>query len=217
MKRKLFLALLFVPVFAFAQNDWERPQSKEQNKSTQTKSKKEGTNSKEDPRYLADAVPTVDGKVVFGYEIDLPGKSAQDIYDATYAAIEDLTKEEKQFPESSIALVNKKEHIIAARFKEWLVFQSSFLSLDRTVFNYTLIAKCTDGKLNLTLSRISYAYEMNRDNGSGIETTAEKWISDQYGLNKSKTRLSKMSGKFRRKTIDRKDEVFEAIRQRLMQ
>ena len=215
MKRKLFLALLFVPVFTFAQNDWERPQSKEQNKSTQTKSKKESATTTEQAKYLEGAVPTVDGKVVFDYELDLPGKSAQEIYDATYAAIEDLTKGENQFPESSIALVNKKEHIIAARFKEWLVFQSTFLSLDRTVFNYTLIAKCTDGKLNLTLSRISYAYEMNRGEDSGVEATAEKWITDQYGLNKAKTKLSKMSGKFRRKTIDRKDEVFETIKQRL--
>ncbi len=217
MKRKLFLALLFVPVFTFAQNDWERPQSKEQNKSTQTKSKKESATNTEQAKYLEGAVPTVDGKVVFDYELDLPGKSAQEIYDATYAAIEDLTKGENQFPESSIALVNKKEHIIAARFKEWLVFQSTFLSLDRTVFNYTLIAKCTDGKLNLTLSRISYAYEMNRGEGNGVEATAEKWITDQYGLNKAKTKLSKMSGKFRRKTIDRKDEIFETIKQRLRQ
>ncbi len=217
MERKLFLALIFLPVFAFAQNDWERPQAKQQSQSTQTKNKKQGENAKENARYLEGAVPMVDGKVVFGYELDLPGKSAQDIYDATYAAIDDLTKGENQFPESSIALVNKKEHIIAARFKEWLVFQSNFLSLDRTVFNFTLIAKCTDGKLSLSLSRISYAYEMNRGDGNGVETTAEKWIADQYGLNKAKTKLSKMSGKFRRKTIDRKDEIFEAIKKRLTQ
>ena len=217
MERKLFLALIFLPVFAFAQNDWERPQTKQQSQSTQTKNKKQGENAKENARYLEGAVPMVDGKVVFGYELDLPGKSAQDIYDATYAAIDDLTKGENQFPERSIALVNKKEHIIAARFKEWLVFQSNFLSLDRTVFNFTLIAKCTDGKLSLSLSRISYAYEMNRGDGNGVETTAEKWIADQYGLNKAKTKLSKMSGKFRRKTIDRKDEIFEAIKKRLTQ
>ena len=40
MKRKLFLALLFVPVFTFAQNDWERPQSKEQNNLHKQKAKK---------------------------------------------------------------------------------------------------------------------------------------------------------------------------------
>lgn len=217
MKRKLFLALLFAPVFAFAQNEWERPQDKTQNKSTQTTSKIEKQNPNIDARYLEGAVPEVEGKVVFDYEIDVPGKTAQEIYDATYTAIEELTKGQNQFPESAIALVNKKEHIIAARFKEWLVFQNSFLSLDRTVFNYTIIAKCYDGKLNLSLSRINYAYEMNRGTGNGLETTAEKWITDKYGLNKAKTKLSKMSGKFRRKTIDRKDEVFETIKQRLQQ
>ena len=37
---------------------------------------------------------------------------------------------------------------------------------------------------------------------------AEEWIDDDNALNKKKNKLSKMSGKFRRKTIDRKDYLF---------
>ena len=37
---------------------------------------------------------------------------------------------------------------------------------------------------------------------------AEEWITDEYGLKKNKDKLSRVSGKFRRKTIDRKDYLF---------
>ena len=37
---------------------------------------------------------------------------------------------------------------------------------------------------------------------------AEEWITDEYGLKKSKEKLSRVSGKFRKKTIDRKDYIF---------
>jgi colicin import membrane protein len=152
----------------------------------------------------------VDGKVVFTLDKDVPGKNAQQIYDIVYQVLERMTTGENQFKESQISLVNKAEHVIAARYREWLVFKNSFLSLDRTVFDYTIIANCSDGHLNLTLSRIFYSYEVDRE-GGGLETKAEEWITDEYALNKSKTKLSKYSGKFRRKTIDRKDEIFEII------
>lgn len=122
-----------------------------------------------------------------------------------------MTQEENQFKASKIAIANKEDHVIAARFKEWLVFQNTLLSLDRSVFNYTIIATCTDGHANVTLSRISYEYEKEREGTEGIETTAEEWITDEYALTKKKNRLSKYTGKFRRKTIDRKDEIFESI------
>ena len=102
-----------------------------------------------------------------------------------------------------------------AKFREWLVFKSSALSLDRTVFNYTIIANCSDGQLNLTMSRMNYAYEMDRDDSSGLQTSAEEWITDEYALNKARTKLQRYSGKFRVKTIDRKDEIFQIFRNAL--
>ena len=56
---------------------------------------------------------------------------------------------------------------------------------------------------------------MDRPDTDGLETRAEEWITDKEGLNKSKTKLSKISGKFRRKTIDRKDEIFATITEAL--
>ncbi|MBQ1645356.1 MAG: hypothetical protein II052_00510, partial [Prevotella sp.] len=68
-----------------------------------------------------------------------------------------------------------------------------------------------DGHANVTLSRISYQYEQDRPDSQGVETVAEEWITDESALNKKKTKLARYTGKFRRKTIDRKDNIFETI------
>ncbi len=55
------------------------------------------------------------------------------------------------------------------------------------------------------MTRIIYLYEEER---SPMTFKAEESIIDRYGLNKKQTKLSKAYGKFRRKTIDRKDYLF---------
>ena len=40
------------------------------------------------------------------------------------------------------------------------------------------------------------------------EAQTEEWISDKEAVNKKNTKLLPLSGKFRRKTIDRKDFLF---------
>lgn len=196
-----------------AQSEWEKPTKQGEDAPKKSLIMKNEANT--DPRYLAGTVPEVDGKVVFTLEKDVPGKDAQTIYDLVYKVLDHMTEGENQFKESAISLVNKKDHIIAAKYREWLVFKSTALALDRTVFNYTIIARCSDEHLSLTLSRISYAYEIEREGTEGLQTSAEEWITDKYALNKSKTKLSRLSGKFRRKTIDRKDEIFDIISQTL--
>ena len=208
MKKIIIALIALFPLIANAQNVWEKPTDAPQQKK---KALIEKNAANEDPKYLAGAIPMVDGKIVFTLDQDVPGKSAQQIYDIIYNVLSEMTKEEGQFKESQVALVNKQDHIIAARFKEWLVFQNTFLSLDRTVFNYTVIATCTDGHANVTISRMSYQYEQDRTDTQGIETVAEEWITDESALNKKKTKLAKYTGKFRRKTIDRKDNIFETI------
>ena len=52
---------------------------------------------------------------------------------------------------------------------------------------------------------------MDRGVNDGMEMRAEEWITDENALNKKKDNLSKYSGKFRRKTIDRKDNIFETL------
>ena len=112
--------------------------------------------------------------------------------------------------EGKIALVNPSEHIIANTMDEWLVFSQSFISLDRSEFKYQLVAKISDNHLHLTLGRIIYDYEKGRS--TGFKDAAEKVITDNVALTKKKNDLAKIFGKFRRLTIDRKDQIFKEIK-----
>jgi len=109
-----------------------------------------------------------------------------------------------------IADAEKKQLI--GSYQEWMVFKSTALVLDRTRFLYHLIGECSDGEVKLSLTRIVYIYDEERDPQTIV---AEDWITDQYGLNKKQTKLARVSGKFRRKTIDRKDFIFEKLNQSL--
>lgn len=168
----------------------------------------------EDYKYLKPgAMPEQDGKVVFTLDLDVPALSAQQVYDRMYVALDTIANQECQIQDerskSGVVLVNKKEHSIVAQYHEWMTFKKNYVVLDRTRFNYTVIAKCTDGHLHLTLERMTFLYEQGRP--TEMRTSAEEWISDKEAINKKGTKLLPGSAKFRRSTIDRKDELFELI------
>ena len=168
-----------------------------------------GAKLKEDPKYLEGAI-TFDeqGKIVFDTEIEAPGKSAAQLYDLVFDYMSGLTQD-KESKASRMALVNKDEHIIANAMDEWLVFSNSFISLDRTECKYNLIAKITDGKVSLSINHINYIYEEGRQ--TGFKLPAEEVIIDKVALTKKKNDLARIFGKFRKKTIDRKDLIFNEI------
>lgn len=168
-----------------------------------------GAKLKEDPKYLEGAI-TFDeqGKIVFDTEIEAPGKSAAQLYDLVFDYMSGLTQD-KESKASRMALVNKDEHIIANAMNEWLVFSNSFISLDRTECKYNLIAKITDGKVSLSINHINYIYEEGRQ--TGFKLPAEEVIIDKVALTKKKNDLARIFGKFRKKTIDRKDQIFNEI------
>lgn len=215
--RKVIIAAIVIlaclPMIGMAQNNvWEVPDAPTLQKEVK-KVKKEQPKSKTDKKYLAGAVPETDGKVVFTLDKDVPGLSADDIYNKVYAVMQQLVSETQDkdiTPGSRIVAVNKAEHTIVANMREWLVFSSSFIQLDRTQFYYILIAEASDHHIKVSMQRISYAYEMNRGN-DGMKVKAEDWITDKVALNKKQNKLARISGKFRVKTIDRKDNVFSRI------
>jgi len=210
MKKILILLMLIAPMAAMAQSVWEKPDDGSETVEKQKKEKMKDTKPNPDAKYLAGAVTEVDGKVQWTLDVDVPEKSAEQIYDIMLKVLTDLTKTENQLEGSSVSLVNKQEHIIVAGIREWMVFTDKLLSLDRTKFHYTLISYCKDGHLTLTMGRISYRYGTS---SSKTDTTykAEEWINDENALNKKQTKLLPLSAKFRRKTIDRKDYLFETI------
>ena len=157
-------------------------------------------------------VPEVNGQVMWTETINIPGATANELYDKAFAYLTALTQGTNQLDGSKVALVNKGEHSIVATVREKLVFSSSFLSLDYTQFNYVLQATCRDGQATLTMNRLTYRYDVQ---GNVSDFTAEQWITDKYAVNKKQTRLLPVSGKFRRATIDRKNSVFEGFAQAL--
>ncbi len=192
MKKTLFAILLCLPVAMTAQNTWEMPEEAE-------------TTVNPDQKYLAGAVPEVDGRVVFHTVVDAPGKSAAQVYAIVKGYLQKMTREKNQFEQSRIILDDSLNYEVAGTYQEWLVFKSTALVLDRTRLFYNLIVKCDDGKADITMTRIHYLYEEERNPQT---LRAEEWITDKEGLNKKQTKLSRVSGKFRRKTIDRKDFLF---------
>jgi colicin import membrane protein len=95
-----------------------------------------------------------------------------------------------------------------------MVFSKKFLYLDQTRFRYQISVTTGDGVVNITVTQLSYLYseewEENKPTGKGGEIyRAEEWITDEHALNKKGTKVLPQSGKFRRKTIDRIEEIFE--------
>ena len=157
-----------------------------------------------DAKYLKGAVTEVDGKVVFSKTIDAPGKTADQVFDIVKAYLEKMTGEKNQVS-ARIVIDDKEKHELGATFNEWLVFKSTAIMLDQTRMLYVIKATCSDGKANIEMANIRYVYDEERQ---PQHYTAEEWITDKEALNKKGTRVLPVSGKFRRKTIDRKDFLF---------
>lgn len=199
MKKFLLSILIAMPLMAAAQdNTWERIEQEPVD------------SSNPDAKYLApNAVPEVDGIVCWETIIDAPGKSASEIYDIILAQMEKMVNEPNQIANSAVAVKDKEKYELGAVFHEWLVFKSSFLALDRTQMNFQLIAWCSDGKVKLHMKHVTYDYDLDR---KPLHYQAEKWITDKYSVNKKHTKLYPVSAKFRRKTIDRKNFIFNKIK-----
>ena len=175
-------------------NTWERPEVEETEVSKEVK----------DAKYLKGAVPEVNGKVVFSTSINAPGKTADEVFDIVKTYLVKMTGEKNQ-QAASLVVDNKEKHELGATFNEWLVFKSNSIMLDQTRMLYVLKIRCSDGKADIEMTNIRYVYDEAR---KAMRYTAEEWITDKEALNKKGTRLLPVSAKFRRKTIDRKDFLF---------
>lgn len=191
---------------------WVVPTVTEEIEEKKVEKTAEGVVLKEDPKYLAGAIQlNADGKVEFVLDTQANGKSADEIYNIVFQYMSKLIKNEQNI-NSRIALVNrnnKNEQIIACIMDEWFVFNQSFISLDRSETKYQLVATISDNHLHLSMTRIVFNYEEGRS--TGFKEPAENVITDKYALTKKKNDLAKIYGKFRRGTIDRKDQIFNDL------
>ncbi len=198
MKQILIALIALLPLYGCARdNTWEKPEEEEVTEQATVK-------VNPDAKYLRGAVPEVNGKIVFSKTIEAPGKSAREVYVIVRKYMEKMLREKNQI-NSQLVVNDSTAFSLAGKYDEWLVFKSNALVLDRTQFIYVLQADCHDGSADISISHINYVYGEGRNMQ---RYKAEDWISDKYAVNKKNTRLLPLSAKFRRKTIDRKDFLF---------
>lgn len=185
MKKLIIMLLMCLPIYAVAQND---------------------------SKYLEGAVTTKDGKVEFYTEMQIPAMTQGQIYESLLDWANNRFQPDEKM-KARVLYTDAEKGSFAVGGEEYIVFSSSAISLDRTRIYYLMTINCEDGKCKVGINRIRYWYNEARDGGEKF--TAEEWITDEAALNKSKTKLVPISGKFRRKTIDLKDELFGEIRSTL--
>ncbi len=146
-------------------------------------------------KYLAGAVPQVDGKVVFTKTFSIPGMSKAEIYDRMLKWMDKhLTQSGNN---SLVAYTNEELGMVVGNGDEWLIFTSNALALDRCRILYKLTAACDEETCTLTIDRLRYIYREGAERYSG-----EEMISDKYALNKDQTKLVPGYAKWRKKTVD---------------
>lgn len=213
MRHIIALAIAMLPIAATAQND-NTTVSSGQTSTARTELFRQDPRKK-DAKYLQGAVPEVNGKVLFDAKWDVPGKSADEIYDIVAMCIKKMTVAPNQTKETKIVSDDSKSHSLVAHFSEQLVFEKSALSIDYTIIDYDLTVKTADGHVSVTMTNIHYAYEMDREDGDGMLVTAEEWITDKYAINKKGDKLRKYMDKFRIGTIDLKNWIFANIKKQI--
>ena len=156
-----------------------------------------------DIRYMAGAVPEVNGKVVLTRTVEVPaGLTQQEVMNRVDAWLVRCTKDERMHYNQRLpkATDNELQHSYSME----LTFSKSFLAHDFAELAYVLAVRYEGGQLIMEMSHINYKYiENNKLN----KYTAEEMIVDKYALNKKKTKLIFGFKKFRMKTIDLLDEL----------
>lgn len=194
MKKIILILLLLMPVMVMAQKVKE---------------------DKNAPKYLKGAVPVENGIVTFKKTFRVPGQTDAQLYENMLFYVKDnLVVKGIEDAWTRMLSDGEKDGVIAARVEEWMVFSKKFLSLDQARFRYQINVTTGQGAVNITLTQVSYLYgeewHENKPSGTGGEIYhAEEWITDEHALNKKGTKVLSGSGKFRRKTIDRVNEIFE--------
>lgn len=161
--------------------------------------------AQEDPKYMAGAVPVVNGKVVFSKTLNLSGQSQEQIFAKALNWATGRFIPENDF-QSRVLFSDASNGQIACMGQQYLVFTNKALSLDRATVTYQMYLDCQPGKCDMKITAIRYVYNVG---GKNEIIPAEEQITDEYVLNKKKDKLIKATGKFRIHTINMVDELFE--------
>lgn len=185
MKKLVLFIFMLMPVLALAQID----------------------ESKMD-RYL-DPVLKVGEKVVFKDSLQYKNISIDKVYQiAADWADSYIAKFDKKFA-SRIAYKNESKKSIVIIFNRDIIFKDIALILDKALMKCNISVDIKDNKCIISVLNIKYDY---MEGGLMQHYNADEWIIDRYAINKDRTKLARGFGKFRAKTIDAVDEIFESFR-----
>lgn len=160
--------------------------------------------------YQAGTVPVINKRVVFSEKFELPGVKTEEIMNRV------KTWYNKRFIEPTVIsarVIDKNTpNMFEAVVEEYIVFKKKFFVLNQARIYYYLTVTAYDGVCEASISRISYWHNEESPDG-GIRYKAEEIITDENALKDGM--LKKEPGKFRTKTIDLKNTLFNELKQAL--
>ena len=167
--RRLFVILLMLPLLLNAQNE---------------------------SKYMAGAVPEVDGKVVFTRYLNVSEFNQEQIFNAiTDWATKTFTGNNARIiisdPDNGTSVAQNQNEIIAR------------IGLFPAKVKMSSIIKivCNNGSCVMETSRIRFTNNPSTEKPTDI-ITAEEYITDRYAMNKERTKVHKGIGDYRTGTID---------------
>ena len=177
---------------------------------TAVSAQKSKDKKKDNTEYNIGKVPVVNGKVVFEENIKATGSSA-----AILAKAQQWI--DKRFSDTDIIKFkiydSETPGTLTVKSEEYITFSKKLLELDRTRITYFLDITAKDNGCTMKMYRITYWYDEERNGGQHF--TAEEYITDDEAFNKKKTKMLKIPGKFRKKTIDLKNNLKKELEQAL--
>ncbi|MFV0418312.1 MAG: DUF4468 domain-containing protein [Dysgonomonas sp.] len=159
-------------------------------------------------KYLAGAIPEIDGRVVFTKTIE-PKRAVSDtdLYELMLKwANTNYAESQDEELLRRVLLANSEERDIACYGEDFFTFRRNAFILDRAKITYQLIIDIKEGKCEVAIRNIKFDYQSESKG-----TPAEEMISDRIALNKSKDKLNRYYDKFRIRTVDSVNSIFNSI------
>lgn len=166
--------------------------------------------AEDESRYLRGAVPVENGYVVFRQHYVCAGQSQEELRVALLNYVkEQVVKGPNAFPQARLTDTGDTTGYIVASVEETLYFRRSAWVTHFTRFLYQLVVTPSDGGFDIEMRHLRYLYDEGANPQNLLYNyTAEDLITDAEALN-AKGQLKRLQGKkFRRFTLDRRDELF---------
>lgn len=164
-----------------------------------------------DARYLAGAIPVVDGHAQITRTIEVrPELSTEQVMQLMDQWLVRCTKDDRI--RANQRLEPTPATCLQQMFTLELTFSKSFISHDFADVCYVLVLDASQaGQVQMTMTRIYYRYN---EGSKPVKYMAEELISDDIAINK-KGKIVYGYKKFRIKTIDLMDELAASLQKEL--